>query len=78
MAMTVKEHDEFWMAAARSIQSIPGVADSLRRANAIEILKELYNCGAMSTADYTKALMYIAELERFDFKDMVDNKKIGL
>lgn len=78
MAMTVKEHDDNWMAAAKSIQHMPGIADSIRRANAIEILKELYNCGAIDTKDYVDSLVYIAKREGFELDDIVYKKKTGV
>lgn len=76
--MTNRQHDELMFTSAKSIQDISSIAASMRRTNAIEILKELYSCGVMTTADYAKALLYVAEQENYLFKDKVDTKKIGL
>lgn len=47
---------------------IPVISDSLRRANALAILKELYAIGEIDQKNYTDALLEIAKTEGFKFK----------
>ena len=57
------EHDVLWRALFK--EHVPQIADSLRRSNAIECIKELYSAGALTTDDYIASLKSILKSEGF-------------
>lgn len=59
---------------ARDTQLLEQISDSLRRANALAIAKELFAIGAIDDWAYTKALLELADLEGYDFKDDIKKK----
>lgn len=67
--MTVREHDELWMGAfvrvPAMVSALKGLADSQRRANALEAIKELYHTGEMTKEVYVKSLRGLLESEGF-------------
>ena len=66
--MTNKEHDD-WKGAFQQIPSIgylKTISNSLRRANAITITKELHELGLYSDEVYAEGLSQILEVERFE------------
>lgn len=61
--LTVKEHDDLWKSAARSITNIDtdlsNIKLKLNLLNAREIAKEMYNLGEISKQDYIDCLKYL-------------------
>lgn len=67
--MTNKQHDDLWMSAFGAIpgaaNSLVSVAMSLRRANAITILKEMRAIGVISNDEYAEDLRQLLKNEGF-------------
>lgn len=63
--LTNGEHDDLWREMAKSQ---PRIGASLRRANAIAILKELHAIGEISIDNYKKGLVEILKSEGFETK----------
>lgn len=61
--LTSGEHDELWRNVFES--HVPGIAVSLRRANAIECCKELQRLGMITERDYAKVLSQILVWEGY-------------
>ena len=67
--MTNKEHDDLWKNAFYSIpylRYLKTISDSLRRANAIAITKELHELGIYSDETYAEGLSEILDSENFE------------
>lgn len=71
--MTVGEHDKLWMAGAKSIINCEAYLNeirvSMKRRNAIEIMKELHRIGAISDEDYKNDIVMIVNNEGFGWAD---------
>lgn len=63
--MTNLEHDTLWKNAANSV---PEIANSLRRANAIECMKALHEMDDIDDAAYATFLIQVLKSEGFTFK----------
>ena len=59
--MTTKQH----YLQTDAIDKLSNIADSLKRANCIAILEELYNVGKLGTDEYVTALTTVACREGF-------------
>lgn len=66
MALTVGEHDDLWKHLYSTIPNeARNIYDSLRRANGIEILKELRNIGVINDEFYINSLKKLLRDEGF-------------
>ncbi len=63
--LTNGEHDQLWRDA---FSKVPAIAESLRRANGIACVKELYKIGELTDEGYAACLIAILHKEGFEFK----------
>lgn len=63
--LTKGEHDRLFRNA---FEVIPGIADSLRRSNAIECLKILHDAGRMTDEAFYEAIIKLLRSEGFMFE----------
>ena len=57
--MTNGEHDDLWRKGAHSIQYLKDINDNLRRANAIECMKNLRDIDAIDDEQYKRFMVGI-------------------
>lgn len=60
--LTKGEHDRLWR---NTFEVIPGIADSLRRSNAIECLKILHDAGRVTDEVFCEAIIKLIRPEGF-------------